>query len=430
MNMKKRLNSVLMLLLLCFLSCKNADNKPQQSIDTKQQEVAVYTCPMHSEVESFEQGKCPTCNMKLELKTEDVKDQVVSPNKQVLSRQATIKPLSRSKGQFIKANGYIDIDQNRNQNVSVRFGGRIEKLFVKYNYQFVKKGDLIMKLYSPELNTYQEEHLFLLKSKSEALLIEQSRQKLILLGITQNQIAMLEKSGAITQTINVYSPSTGFVLFNSNRMNNPVTVTSQQSSMNGMNMNGKSNNSKPIASSDSQLLEGKYVTIGQTLFYINDLQNVWAIVSIPSEYHSDVKNDKEVKITSELFPDKILSGKIALKEQTFEDNNQQFVRVRIDLPNAKNELKINSLITAEITLDVTEGLQIPVSAVYRTGLHAFVWVKTGTTKKGSGIFSLREVKIGTKSNTMITITGGLSADEEVAVQAGYLTDSETFLNTN
>jgi membrane fusion protein, copper/silver efflux system len=347
-----------------------------------------------------------------------------------LSRQATIKPRSRSKGQFIKANGYIDIDQNRNQNVAARFGGRIEKLFAKYDYQFVNKGVLIMKLYSPELNTYQEEHLFLLKSKSDASLIAQSRQKLQLLGITKNQIALLEKNGAFTQTINVYSPSTGFVLFNSNTMNSAVTVNSQQSSMNGMNMTGKSKNSKTPVPSDSQLREGNYVTAGQTLFYINDLQNVWAIVSFPSDYHPDVKVSKEVKITSELFPDKILKGKIALKEQTFEDNNQQFVRVRIELPNSKNELKINSLVTAEITLDVIEGIQIPISAVYRTGLHAFVWVKMGTTKKGSGIFSLREVKIGTKSNTMITITGGLSVDEEVAVQAGYLTDSETFINTN
>ena len=158
-------------MILVFSACNNAEKHEQH-------EAVIYTCPMHPEVESFEQGFCPKCKMKLELKTDEVSEQVISPNKQVLSRQSTIKLQTQTEEQNLQAQGFIDVDRTRNKSISARFGGRIEKLFVKYDLQFVKKDDKILELYSPELNTIQEEHIFLLKSKTETTLIEQSRQKL------------------------------------------------------------------------------------------------------------------------------------------------------------------------------------------------------------------------------------------------------------
>lgn len=358
---------------------------------------------------------------------EYIEQLILSPNKQVLSRQSTVKLSTPDDAQTLKAQGYIDIDRTRNKSVPTRFGGRIEKLFVKYDLQFVKKGDKILELYSPELNTFQEEHLFLLKSKEEIILIEQSRQKLKLLGITDNQISLLEKNGTFAQTISLYSPSDGYVLFNNEINSNTGVDGSEQSSMNSMDMNEKNNAGKNFGSSNSQIREGIYVNKGETLFSVNDLKNVWAIVSVSSEFHSALTENSQVKVTSELFPDKPLSGKIALTEQTFEDNKQRFVRIRIDLPNLKGDLKLNSLITAEIPLSTKESFQIPASAVYRTGLNSFVWEKTGTTQNGTGIFQLRKVTTGITANSMTTIISGLSANEEVAEHAGYLADSETFL---
>ncbi|MCG3165018.1 MAG: hypothetical protein POELPBGB_00778 [Bacteroidia bacterium] len=428
MNTKKKLNNLLVLLVLIFSGCNNTGKQQQHSAEHGQHETAVYTCPMHPEVESPEPGTCPKCKMKLELKVNETTDQIVSPNKQVLSKQSTVKLSTPDETQTLKAQGYIDIDRTRNQSISARFGGRIEKLFVKYELQFVKKGDKILELYSPELNTFQEEHLFLLQSGKEKSLLEQSREKLRLLGITDVQISQLEKNKTFTQSINIYSPSDGYVLFNSEPQSN--SYASNQTSMNSMSMNKKNNTDKNFGSSGSQIREGIYVNKGETLFSVNDLQNVWAIVSISSEFLSAMKSNSPVKITSELFPDKPLSGKIALTEQTFEDDEQRFVRVRIDVPNSKGELKINSLVTAEIPLSTKGSFQIPASAVYRTGLNSFVWVKTATTQNGTGIFQLRKVSTGSVTNGNTTIIIGLSANEEIAEHAGFLTDSETFLNEN
>lgn len=431
MNMKKKLNSRLIFVLLwaIFSACNNSDHS--KSPDShKQHGELIYTCPMHPEVENTKPGNCPKCNMKLEVKVDDLSDQVTSPDKQVLSRQTTIKLIAQNGQQVLKVQGYIDVDRNRSQTVAARFSGRIEQLYVKYNLQYVKKGDKILELYSPELNTFQEEHLFVLRAGGENSLLEQSRKKLRLLGITAGQVNQLETTGNLIQTITVYSPIEGYVFFDKETINTTGPGDKQQSPMSSMNMAAQNGADKFSGLSAGYIREGMYVNEGETLFSINDLQHVWAIVSVPSEYQQVLSENDQVKVTSEFLPDEPLIGKISLVEPVYEENKQRFTRIRIVLPNHNGKLKLNSLVTAEIMPDATEHLQIPVSAVYRTGLNSFVWVKTGETPNGTGIFRLRKVTTGSAIDGMITVVNGLTSYDEVAKNAGYLTDSETLLNDN
>lgn len=434
MNTRGKLNSqisiiLFLLLVSVFSSCNNKHS--EQGHENHVQDEGDYICSMRCEGEKTypQPGNCPVCKMKLQLVEEELV-QTVSPNKQVLSRQATVKLQTANQAQSIKAQGFIDYDRNRNQNVSARFGGRIEKLFVKYNLQFVNKGDKILELYSPELNTIQEQHLFLLKTETGKNLIEQSREKLKLLGITEQQISALENKGTFTQNIAVYSTASGYILFNSDEQTNTGSEATQQTSMSSMSMTANTSVAKTSGSAGAQIREGMYVNKGETLFSVNDLQTVWAIISVPSQYHSSVQPNKQINIVSELFSDKMLTGKILLTEKTFEEKQQRFVRVRVELYNPKAVLKLNSLVTAEFPLETKTGFQIPSSAVYRTGMNAFVWVKTGTTKNGTGIFVLRNVVTSAVSNGTTTIISGLAPEEEIALHAGALTDSETFLNGN
>ncbi len=432
MNMKKKLSSRLIFVLLLwtiFSACNNADHSKSLG-GHKQHGEIIYTCPMHPEIEINKPGKCPKCHMKLEVKADDLSDQVISPGKQVLSRQATIKLMAQNEQQVLKAQGYIDVDRNRSETVAARFGGRIEQLYVKYNLQFVKKGDRILELYSPELNTTQEEHLFLLKTVGEKTLLEQSRKKLKLLGITAEQVNQLEKTGTLIQTITVYSPTEGYVFFDKETNNSAESDDGQQPSMSNMNIAAKDKSDKYPGSSSGYIREGMYISKGEPLFSINDLENVWAIVSVPSEYHQVLSENNQVKVSSEFLPDEPQIGKISLMEPIYEENKQRFTRLRIVLPNPNGKLKLNSLVTAEITPEITRDLQIPASAVYRTGLNSFVWVKTGETPNGTGIFLLRKVTTGPAISGMVTVVKGLTSYDEVAKQAGYLTDSETLLNEN
>lgn len=429
MNTRKKLNSIgffaLLLIFTVLSSCKNKHENHQQENSHEQHSDAVYTCPMHSEIIRNQPGNCPICKMKLVLVEEEL-IQAISPSKQVLSRQATVKMQSGSNGDIIKAQGYITTDPNRNKSVAARFGGRIEKLYVKFSNQYVKQGDKIMDIYSPDLRTFQEEHLFILKSNNENNLIEKSREKLRLQGIADNQISQLEKNRTVALTVSVFSPENGYVFF-SEQSQQQNSDAKNNSAMNTMDMKQSTNNKSSYASSATQIREGIYVNEGQTLFSVNDLQEVWALISVSNQNVNQIHENQPVQIVSENNPSKTLKGKVTLIEQTFEEANQRFARVRIVLPNANNSLKINSLVTAQFALSDSKNLQVPSSAVYKTGLAAYVWVKTDTTRNGTGIFQLRKVISGASSSGMTTIKSGLYPDEEIANEAGMMTDSETFL---
>lgn len=427
MNMRKKLNSISIIWLFVvgvFLSCKN-----EQSQDNHQnhlQEHDNYICPMGCEGDKTypQPGNCPICNMTLQLVEEEL-IQIVSPNKQVLSRQATVKLQSGSDGKTLKAQGFIVPAQNQNLSVAVRFGGRIEKLYVTFSNQYVKKGSKIMDLYSPDLRTFQEEHLFLLKSNADDNLIVKSKEKLRLLGITNSQIDKLEKNGTVALTISIYSPVNGYVFFDGTTVqeNTSSKSTSSMNTMNQQNTDGSS-----YSESASQIREGIYVNEGQTLFSVNPLQEVWALVSVSNQYLNQISKNQTVEIISETNPSKALKGKVALIEQTFEETSQRFARVRIVLKNPSNFLKINSLVTAHFATNKSKNLQVPSTAVYKTGLNSYVWVKKDSTRNGIGIFQVRKVIAGSCNIGMTTIKSGLSPNEEIALQAGMMTDSETFLN--
>ncbi len=434
MNTSWKLNSsaVIALLVLSVLSsCMNRHDKHNQASDHAHHSETAYICPMKCEGEKTydKPGQCPVCNMTLEPLENESLVQTISPNKQVLSRQATVNLQAGGNGKTLKAQGVIDIDQSRNQSVAARFDGRIEKLYVKFSGQFVKQGDKIMDIYSPAFRTIQEEHLFIIKSGSGNSLIEKSREKLRLLGITEIQISELENTGEIDLTVSVFSPTGGYVFFKT-QSQSESTPEKSTPAMNSMSMQQNSSSDNVLTSSASQIREGMYVNEGQALFSVNDLQQVWALVSISGEQLSQIHENQSLEIVSESNPAKVMNGKVLLTEQIFEEAGQRFARVRILLPNPDNSLKINSLVTTQFSISDKNKLQVPASAVYKTGLNAYVWVKTDSTKTGTGIFQLRKIIAGATKNGMTLIISGLSPDEEIATEAGLMTDSETFLNAN
>ncbi|HEY0652089.1 MAG TPA: efflux RND transporter periplasmic adaptor subunit [Chryseosolibacter sp.] len=345
-------------------------------------------------------------------------------NQVVLSSQKTIKPIRGSNKNAFKAVGYIDFDERRSNKVAVRTSGRIEKLYVKYNYQYVKKGQAIADIYSPELNTYQEEYLFLLKS-SEDSLAEKAKQKLELLGLSQSQILQLETSGLVTQTIAISSPVDGFIRFSSDAGSTEGMSLSKgpMSPMAGFS----SENSRPAATSSSAIEEGAYVNKGQTLFVVNDCRKVSAILSADIASEAKIKKGDSVKLSPEVSAGQIRTA-VDLVEQVYHEK-QRFTQMRAYLDNPMRTLKINSLINAEF-ISGPSGLIVPASSVYDLGTRKIVWVKTGETEYGIGLFEPRIVSTGISLNNLTEILSGLTADEDIALDAGYMLDAEDILEEN
>ena len=342
-------------------------------------------------------------------------------NQVVLSSQKTIRPLRGSNEKTVAATGYIAFDERRNNKVAVRISGRIEKLYVKYNYQYVRKGQPIAELYSPELSTYQEEYLFLLKS-SEDSLAEKAKEKLKLLGLYESQILKIKNSGLVTHTISITSSSDGFIRFSSDPVSKGV-MNSSPSAMTSMTGVPPENNTE--ITSAAQIQEGMYVNKGQTLFVVNDCQKVWAILSADIASQEKINRGDPVILHSEVQANEI-KAKVDLVEPVYKEN-QRFTQARIYLDNSNRSFKINSLIKGEFLIGASM-LTVPVSSVFDLGTRKIVWVKTGTTEEGTGLFEPRVVTAGLSSNNVTEILAGLEGNEDIALDAGYMMDREGIVN--
>jgi len=348
-------------------------------------------------------------------------------NRTVIARQKVIAPVYSDMNFNIQGNGYIAFDTRRNRKVSVRVGGRIDRLYVKYNYQYVRKGEKILELYSPELNTYIEEYLYVLRQTNDTILQNKAKQKLQLLGLTSAQIQQINLTGNASLTIPVYSPFEGYVLFNPS-VASDVGSTGNPSGSMGSGMSGTNNSPPSIQGSvlsDNSIREGMYVSNNQTLFWINDFKEAWGVIAFTKENEKYIHRGQPVTITSELMPDKAVQTSIQLIEQVYE-GEQKFTQARVYIPNAAGTLKQNSLITATVSVPV-KSLIVPAGSVYYLGKVAIVWVQVGTTKEGNAVFQSRVVKIGHRGDDKVEILEGLSQNEKIARDAGYLADGETII---
>ena len=349
-------------------------------------------------------------------------------NQTVISTQKAVEPVDSNMNYVFKGNGYISFDFRRSRKVPVRIGGRIERLYVKYNYQYIRKGEKILELYSPEINTYIEEFLFLTRQAADSALLNKAKQKLLLLGLSVAQINQIQHSGQAPFTITVYSPFEGYVLFNPSAMASIGASGNAPAGMGGINSGAGTSASpsvSPTVLPDNSIREGIYVAKDQTLFWVNDFKEVWGIAAFTKENEKYLRKGLPVIVTSELMPEKTFQTSIQFIEQIYQ-GGQKFSQARVYLPNTWGILKQNSLITISSSIPV-RSLMVPASSVYKLRKIAIVWVRTGVTKEGSNIFQSKVVRIGHRDGKMVQILEGLNAGELIAKDAGYLADSETII---
>ncbi|WP_411273711.1 efflux RND transporter periplasmic adaptor subunit, partial [Daejeonella sp.] len=216
--MKRILNGsfafIRVLIILVLLSCNGKDKKAVGGAESTK-----YTCSMHPQIIRNEPGLCPICSMNLvplnnHAGHESVNDSLallVKPtNASVISSIKTVIPQNREQAHEISLKGIINYNTNNWKSISARVSGRIERLYIKYNYEAVSKGQKIMDIYSPDLVNAQQELLFL-KNNAEPELMETAKRKLRLLGATEGQIRGVLKTGKINYSISIYSPYSGYV---------------------------------------------------------------------------------------------------------------------------------------------------------------------------------------------------------------------------
>jgi Cu(I)/Ag(I) efflux system membrane fusion protein len=407
--------------LILLIACNGKDHTQEQE---------TYTCPMHPTVVSDLPATCPVCGMDLVRKarpgeevkiTEDLARLIKSPNEIIIANIKTIKSEYRSTPFSIQAQGVVTYDTRNIYTIPSRVGGRLEKIFLKYVFQPVKKGEKVAEIYSPELITAQRELLFLFENDSEnKTLIDASKHKLELLGLSNFQITSLIEKKEILNTFSIYSPYSGYLITDQSA---PSISSSVASSSMGKGMGTNANSNQAAIStenlSETLIREGNYVSAGQTLFRVVNSDALRIELDLPSRKVNAIsKGDK-----LELDFGNGYHGETSVDfVQPFFNEGEDFLKVRVFTKMVK-DLHIGHLVNATITLPATEVLWIPKEAVLDLGSDKIVFIKD------RGVLKPKKVITGIVSEGRIQITSGLASSDEIAANAQYLVDSESFIKT-
>ena len=310
----------------------------------------------------------------------------------------------------INALGFVSYDTRTVGTVSARVAGRIERLYVKYRFEPVRAGQKIMDIYSPELLTAQQNLIFLLKNDGENTdFVNAAKDKLLLLGMSSEQLRQVIATRKALFTLSVYSRYSGHIHEASGMMNSPNAPS------------GAMNNAS-LVTQELPLKEGMYVSKGQTVFSIYNPGKSWALLNFYADNQALVKTGDKVLITPETATEKAFNGKIDFIEPVFRKENKT-ITARVYFNNAQLQIPIGSQLKAKILAGDVEGTWLPKEAVVSLGMNKVVFVKT------DGGFTARQVATGFAINNKIQIRSGLSEKDSVALNGQYLIDSESFIKS-
>ena len=412
-------------------------------------EATEYTCPMHPEIIRDEPGSCPVCGMDLvkahaadgHSVADDSLASLVKPTDAlIISDIRTVKPQTGARFSGREVKGVINYNTNNQNTVSARISGRIERLYVKYNYQPVSRGQKLMDIYSPELANAQSELLFL-KNNNEPGLLEGAKRKLRLLGVTESQIAQVLRTGKVDYSVSIYSPYSGYITENqltaspapaSNSAGSTmITPQSSGGSASMGSMGGSASSSAaganapasvPAVASNTplQLREGQYVSVGQRLFNVVNSNSVWAEFYVHPAQLDKFKKGTMVQVQSVDVKSKRDRVPVSLV-QPYYNQGSNYSLVRATLPNSDQLWKVGELISVSSENTRITGTWLPRTAVVQVGTKHVSFIKR------NGNFVPVYVRVTSIADDWIDIGNSIHPDQEVAANAWFLVDSESFI---
>ncbi len=402
-------------------------------------DIEYWTCAMHPSVKMKEPGKCPICGMELvpagrkqaaqsgsatdkaestkqdqsmddsadhskhDMKTESSEMQndssafTVNPRRQQLINIKTEPVQTMEMTKTIRTVGTVELDETKIEHIHTKFSGWIDKVYVDYKWQHVKKGDPLFSIYSPELVSTQEEYLLALKSnrilsgskfenvsEGSRSLLRAAKRRLELWDVSDSQINEIRRTGRVKKSITIYSPIEGHVSF-------------------------------------KNAYENQHVKPDTLIYTIADHTTAWVNAEIYEDEIPLIDVGQEATLTVESYPGEEFHGKVTFKWPHLMPDTRT-TKVRFEFPNPN--LKLLPEMYADVYLEVPLGkkLAVPASAVLRTGKQNVVFVD-----KGNGYMDARKVELGRKAGDYYQVLRGLEEGETVVSSANFLIDAESKL---
>ncbi|MGK2862201.1 MAG: efflux RND transporter periplasmic adaptor subunit [Chitinophagaceae bacterium] len=380
---------ILLLYLIFFIgACKNKKNESAADPDI------YYTCSMDPQVKENEPGKCPVCKMELTPVKKNsigtVIDEIELSDQQVQLGNIQVDTIRSSEiGDQVVLNGTLNFDQLKENAVSSRVMGRIDKLYFKNIGEYVNKGSRIFEIYSEDLNNAKQEYLLALEKKNTldnsiidfTQLLESAKNKLLLWGMREAQIQELAKNKKASTLTTFYSGENGYL-------------------------------------TSIDIMEGAYVMEGSTVIRLADLSSLWVEAQAYSSQLSFIEKNAKAIVRFPDMPGKEVAGKVDFINPEINADTRLNL-IRITIPNPGNKLKPGMQAYVTLKSDKRNSLSLPANAIIRDNKGASVWINTSGNK-----FQYRMVEIGLENNDRVEIRSGLNTGDVVVVSGAYLVNSE------
>lgn len=417
-------------------------------------EAILWTCPMHAQIKLPDAGDCPLCGMDLvplQSQTgEHPRRLVMSPASKELARVQSTPVERRNVTRPVRLVGKIDFDETRVRTISAWVSGRLDRLFVDYTGVPVAIGDHLVRLYSPDLFTAQEELLSALARsrasdpESSEFLAESdrrtymaAREKLSLWGLTDSQIDEVVERGSAEAHVMLTSPSTGVVI-------------------------------------EKLLDEGAYVQTGNPIYRVADLSQLWVRLDAYEQDLAWLRHGQPVEIEVEALPGESFEGRISFIDPIVHERTRT-AKVRVNIDNDAGRLKPGMFVRAlamsrlgaggavidqhlagkwvspmhpeivkdeagecdicgmplvraellglvsDVPVSDVGPLVVPASSVLITGKRAVVYVEVPEEDRPT--FEGREVKLGPRAGDDYIVLSGLAVGERVVTNGAFRIDS-------
>lgn len=312
----------------------------------------------------------------------------------------TIGKVERKKiSDDIRVTGNVDVNERLLSYVQVRFPGYIQKAFANASYLYVRKGQPLFTIYSPELVATEQEYLLARQDQtrvghstvsgvaSGALsLTSAAEERLRQWQIPEGELNQLKRTGKIVRNLQINSPVSGYI-------------------------------------TEYNALPNMYAEPSTRLYTVADLSTVWVYAQVFQDRIGRLRPGDAASITVDSYPGKIFHGRIdRILPQV--DPATRTIRVRLAITNPKTLLKPGMFVNVVLKANLGRQLVIPSSAVLHSGMQPIVFIA-----RGQGYFQPRDVVLGQQTGNSYIVLKGLSEHERILTSANFLIDSESQLQS-
>jgi len=355
----------------------DAETKPSNSLAQQSMPTSMATPPASTEVPLVPVQISPQRLQSIGVKIGEVQRKVVANE--------------------IRTTGNVAVDETRFAYVQVRFSGYIQKVFADATYQYVRKGQPLFTIYSPDLVATEREYLVAKQNQqqvaqstvsgvtaSAASLLDASAERLRQWGVPQKEISRLESTGQAQPELEVDSPVSGYI-------------------------------------TERNALPSVAVQPEMRLYTIVDLSTVWVQVQVFQNDLERIKVGAPATLTVNTYPARTFTGRVDFIYPQV-DMDTRTAKVRVVFSNPGLQLKPGMFVNVSLKVPMGSQLVIPATGVLQTGTREIAFVV-----RSDGYIEPRDVQLGSRGGDDFIVVKGLKAGDKIVTSANFLIDSESQL---